>query len=121
MDGRRVFKGHLGTIYQAHNGTYLGRGTARLIKLLPNGAVLNDRTIQKIRKREQGWQYATELLVEAGAAPCRDDPREWLAYWLPRVTRPVRHPGNHKYAWAVDRRWRPRLPAGLPYPKALAA
>lgn len=27
--GRVVFPGHIGTIYQAHNAVYLGRGTAR--------------------------------------------------------------------------------------------
>jgi hypothetical protein len=41
----------------------------------------------------------------------------WLGRWLPALTVPVRHPGNHKYAWALDRRGAGHLPAGQPYPK----
>jgi hypothetical protein len=34
------------------------------------------------------------------------------------VTRRLRHPGNLRYAWAIDRRIARALPASLPYPKA---
>src|SRR5438552_2785809 len=46
-DGVPVFGGHVGTIYQAHNGVYLGRGTPRTLTLLPDGSVLSDRAPQK--------------------------------------------------------------------------
>ena len=39
------------------------------MRLLPDGTVLNDRAIQKIRAGEQGWQYASALLEKFGAAP----------------------------------------------------
>jgi hypothetical protein len=118
--GNRVFGGHIGTIYQAHNGIYLGRGTARTLKLLPNGTVLSDRAIQKIRAGEQGWRYSVAQLEAAGAVPFDGgDRRAWLAAQLPRVTRPLRHPGNHKYVWALQRSARKALPASLAYPKLI--
>lgn len=120
--GAVVFPGHLGTIYQAHNGCYLGRSTARTLRLLPDGTVLSSRSLQKIRAREQGWRYSAGLLESAGAAPLGEgDPRPWLATWLPRLTRTLRHPGNHRYAWPLERRLRRQLPEALPYPKGPAA
>jgi hypothetical protein len=117
--GARVFPGHVGTIYQAHNAVYLGRATARTLHLLPNGTVLSPRSLQKIRAQERGWRYAIEQLVTAGApAPVlSDDLRPWLGRALAAVTRTIRHGGNHKYVWALDRRARRGLPASLPYPK----
>ena len=52
--GEVIHMGHVGTIYQAHNGTYLGRGTARTLHLLPDGRVFSDRAAQKIRNSERG-------------------------------------------------------------------
>ena len=116
--GATIMPGHVGTIYQATNGVYLGRGTVRTLRLLPDGTTLSDRAIQKIRRRERGWRYSAAKLEQFGAAPIGDgDPFAWLALWLPTLTRKVRHPGNHRYAWALDRRLRPHLkPAGI-YPK----
>ena len=102
--GAWIFPGHIGGIYQALNGAYLGRATARTLRLLPDGTVLSDRAIQKIRAQETGWIYAAELLVNAGAPAPGPDVREWLRLWLPLVTRPLTHPGNHKYAWLMHRR-----------------
>lgn len=117
VDGATVFAGHIGTIYQAFNAVYVGRGSANTIKMLPNGRVLSPRAIQKIRAGEQGWRYAVAQLEAAGAEPLTGDRRAWLATWLPRVTRSLRHPGNHKYAWRLSKRGRRALPASLPYPK----
>lgn len=120
LDGRQVFPGHVGTIYQAHNAAYLGRGKARLLRLLPDGRVFSERAISKIRSLERGWRHCAAQLEAAGATPLADpdagDARAWLATWLPRVTRPFRHPGNHRYAWRIDRRMR-WAPERLPYPK----
>jgi hypothetical protein len=114
-DGRLIFVGHWGTIYQAGNAAYLGRGTARTLRLLPDGSVFSDRAIQKIRRREQGWEYASQQLVTFGALPLpAQDSRQWLAHWLPRLTRPLRHPGAHRYAWTLIGR---RLESTHPYPK----
>lgn len=117
--GKVTHVGHVGTIYQATNGVYLGRGTKRTLRLLPDGRTFSARAEQKIRKQEQGWEYSVRQLVDAGATPPRPgaDTRAWLSTWLPRVTRKVRHPGNHKYAWTLRKRDRRHLPASLPYPK----
>jgi hypothetical protein len=120
-DGRQVFAGHIGNIYQAHNGIYRGRATARTLQLLPNGLMLSDRAQSKIRKRERGWRYSSEQLVAHGAAPLDEceDAAEWLARWKAALCRPLRHPGNHKYIWAVDKHARKHVQA-LPsqkYPK----
>jgi hypothetical protein len=66
-DGTIVHRGHIGTCYQATSATFLGRTEPRTIRLLPDGTLLNDRTIQKIRSGEQGWHYAAALLETFGA------------------------------------------------------
>src|SRR5262245_42741406 len=115
--GVPVFGGHVGTIYQAHNAAYLGRGTPRTLTLLPDGSVLSDRAQQKVRSADRGVAYAVRRLVECGAAPpAAHEPqllRSWLREWRTRLCRVVRHRGNHKYAWALNRRARcpPRLPS----------
>lgn len=117
--GQIVFGGHIGTIYQATNATYLGTSKAERRILLPDGTILHRRALSKIRSRERGHRYASALLVRHGARPLgeREDPEAWLATWLPLLTRPLCHPGNHKYAWALQRRDRRLLPPSRPYPK----
>jgi hypothetical protein len=116
-DGRTVFAGHVGTIYQAGNAVYLGRAGRRTIRLLPDGRVFSARAAQKIRAVDRGWRYSADMLIEAGAPPPVGSPGDWLRTWLPRVTRPIRHPGNHRYAFALERTVRRSLPTSLPYPK----
>lgn len=115
--GVRVFPGHVGTIYQAFNGRYVGRGTARTIALMPDGSVFAERTLQKLRKRERGWQGAVEQLRAFGAPAPRGDLGEWAKLWVRRLSRPLRHPGNHKYVWALAKRDRRHLRPALPFPK----
>lgn len=104
-DGIIVSPGHLGRIYRATNGAYLGRSTPRTIRMLPSGHVVSDRALSKIRCRERGWRYAAEQLERAGAAPLSEhaDARAWLAEWLPKLTRTIRHPGNLRYGFGLDR------------------
>ena len=117
-DGSVLHRGHVGTCYQATSATFLGKTAPRTVRLLPDGTVLNDRTIQKIRTGEQGWQYAAALLEKFGCARLDFDGRaEWLQTWLPRITRPLRHAGNYKYAWPLQRSAQRFLPESLPYPK----
>lgn len=99
-----IFSGHLGTHYKASNALFLGRATPRTLRLLPDGRVFNERTIQKIRKGEQGWRGGCSVLESLGARRAPDDEAErrlWLHFWLQRLTRPLRHPGNLKYVWAL--------------------
>jgi hypothetical protein len=116
--GRIVMPGHVGTIYQASNATYLGRTKAERKHLLADGTVFPNRTLAKIRKRDKGWEYGVERLVGYGAAAprAREDLRVWLARWLPRLTRSMEHGGNLKYAFDLRRRGsRARLPESKPY------
>lgn len=117
--GAAIFAGHVGTIYQAHNAVFLGRSTVRTLRLLPSGKVFSSRTAQKIRAQERGWRYAVDELVAAGASSPgpADDLGAWLREQLPAVTRTLRHPGNFRYAWTLQKRDRRHLGAGLPYPK----
>jgi len=119
MNGDTVMPGHVGTIYQAFNACYLGRRRSEYLWMLPNGRTLHRRTMSKIRKRDRGWLRGAASLVEFGAdEPCGNT-SEWLDHWLPRIATRKKHPGNHKYAWAVDRRIRKHLPRGTShiYPK----
>lgn len=120
--GSIVHAGHVGTIYQAHNAVYLGRGTARTLNLLPDGRVLSDRAAQKIRAGERGWRYAAAQLESFGASTAPDDPcsrRAWLATSLRAICTQIRHRGNHKYAWPLTKDAQRQLPTSLPYPKSL--
>ncbi len=120
--GETIFAGHIGTIYQAANACYLGRGTARTLKLLPDGRVFSDRTYQKIRAGERGWLYGARILQSHGAEPIdqdatREDRLAWLSHWTKHLTRPLRHPGSHKYAWPFEKKGRRIRQFSLPYPK----
>jgi hypothetical protein len=119
--GVSVFGGHVGTIYQAHNAAYLGRGTPRTLTLLPDGSILSDRAQQKVRAAERGIRYCVARLIRFGAeAPVSLAPGHltvWLREWKHRLCCSVRHHGNHKYAWVLHRHF--RLPRSLPYPKQI--
>ena len=81
IDGHFTLVGHLGTVYCASNAVYLGRSTPRIHRLLPNGLILSPRSISKIRNRERGWQYASQILIDAGAIPPAEnqDLKSWLS------------------------------------------
>lgn len=119
LAGSVVFGGHVGTIYQAFNAVYVGRGARRTLHLLPDGTVFSARAASKIRQRERGWRYAAAQLERFGvpALGRTEDAAAWLRDALKQVTRTRRHPGNHKYAWALSRRDRRFLPVSQPYPK----
>lgn len=117
--GALVFRGHVGTIYQATNAVYLGRSKSRTQLLLPDGTILHRRALAKLRARDRGWRYVAAMLQRHGADALteHEDALAWLGRWMPKLVRPALHPGNHKYAWALRGRDRKRLPAGQPYPK----
>lgn len=119
--GTTVFAGHYGHIYRSGSAIYAGRGTPRTLLLLPNGHVLNDRSVQKVRAQEPGHEGVEELLVEHGARPLRsdEDPHRWLKEALETIhVQRLRHPGCHRYLFDLSgrvRRQRIGLPI-LPYP-----
>jgi hypothetical protein len=128
LHGRTVFIGHVGTIYQAGNALFLGRGSACQTYLLPDGRVFSKRLLSKIRNGEQGRDYAIRQLLAHGA----DDPARtvdgryashaaWLEHWLPLLTTRFRHPGNYKYAFPFEPSLRSELSLqGMCYPKSLS-
>lgn len=116
--GRTVKPGHVGTIYQAHNGVHVGHSSARTLLLAPDGTVISARAISKLRAEDRGQDYAEAQLARAGC-PARRSGESGAAY-VERVTpalRRLKHPGNIAYAWGLDRRTRRGLPPPLPYPK----
>jgi hypothetical protein len=121
-DGRVVFAGHVGHIYQCANATYTGRTRPETFWLLPDARLLAPRALSKIRNGESGRAYVERRLVEYGAEPIGErDPREWLEASLAAIdARRVRHPGQHRYLFALGGRLKRRyvrvaLPS-LPYP-----
>lgn len=120
VDGRVVFVGHAGTVYQALGAVFTGRASPRTMRLTAEGRELSNRAASKLRRGERGRRYAEGQLLAAGArAPL---PGEDLAAWyraeVQRVTRPQRHPGNFRYVWALSRGAHRDLAASSrPYPK----
>lgn len=102
--GQVVFGGHIGLIYQATNAAACGRTRPRTIRLLPDGSVLPERALSKVRGRERGWEHVVRRLVAAGARP--PDPDGPGPDWLPRAladarVRAVRHPGQWRYCFRL--------------------
>jgi hypothetical protein len=117
-DGRVVTPGHVGVIYQAHNGRHLGRAEAREIVVDRDGRTVGRRGLSKLRRGERSGGGTYRQLLAAGA-PDRRVGEDWSA-WVDRVLvagpfRKVRHPGNLVYAWDLD--GTAVLPEALPYPR----
>jgi hypothetical protein len=119
--GEVVHRGHVGTIYGATNGHYVGRTNPCTLRVLPNGTCYSNRSAGKLAQGDVGRRYAAAQLERWGAEPLRDDEDAlaWLRRWRGRLTRPLRHRGNHRYLWCLDRRRRREVLAApaLPYPK----
>ena len=115
VDGSVVHPGHVGIVYQALSAQYAGRGTARTLRLLPDGRAVNERSLQKIRAGEPGGSAGARLVADleaAGAVPFdAADPAAWARMAVAQVTRPFRHPGNHRYLFGLTRAARRALPA----------
>jgi hypothetical protein len=120
-DGRVTHVGHYGALYQASNATYTGRSGARTLRLLADGRIVSPRSLAKYRNGERSSEYVAPLLVANGARPRFDGETAgaWLDRVLPAITRPLRHTGNHRYAFALGRHVK-LGPVALPYPKGIA-
>jgi hypothetical protein len=119
--GETVFRGHLGIVYQATNGRYVGRTNDNTIRVFPDGTVLSNRSSGKLVRKERGNAHPVDQLEAWGAEPFQpgEDATAWLRRWRSTLTRTMRHRGNHRYLWCLDRRRRREVlsaPA-LPYPK----
>lgn len=125
-DGTIVMPGHVGIIYRALNARHVGRSRARKLVLAPDGRVVSERTLSKLRNGERGADAAYRLLLGYGA-PERafgEAPADYVVRALRcGAFRSIQHPGNFAYVLAVgDRRRRHAAQAtfalGLPYPVA---
>lgn len=121
LEGAIVHRGHVGTVYAALNGHYVGKTNDATLRLLPDGTCYSNKAAGKVFRSEQGRAYAGSELVAWGADPLLDgeDPQVWLRRWRPLLTRSMRHRGNHRYIWSLDRRRRAEILSApkLPYPK----
>lgn len=104
-EGVVILPGHVGTIYQAFNGIYCGRGSRRLLRLLPDATTIGERGRAKIRREEKGHEYAERQIAKAtgvyrhAGEPGKD--------YLKRVdaspaVRFLSHPGCHAYVWPLQ-------------------
>ena len=114
-DGREITPGHVGIVYQALSAVYLGTSRPGTLRLLPDGQAFHHRSAQKVRGSERNWQSAIRQLQNHGAGPLRGDPALWLKEWIPKITRAVAHPGQHKYAFALHPAVRRSLPNFNPH------
>lgn len=107
-DGTQIKPGHIGQIYQATNGVHIGRTNRATLRILPDGTCLSNRTQGKLVRGERGEGRAVAQLVKWGADPLRhdEDAEAWLELWRSRLTRSMRHPGNYRYLWCLNKRRR---------------
>ena len=111
--GRLVKPGHIGTIYQAFNGAYIGRSKPETIVLDRLGKTVHRRTLSKLRNGETGAGGAYQQLLDRGAPPIEpgESPKKYTERVMSEgVFRRVRHPGNHQYLWPIGPR---RLTSGI--------
>ncbi|MFD8079007.1 hypothetical protein ACFV3E_40910 [Streptomyces sp. NPDC059718] len=119
---RQLHVGHVGCVYQAGGMAYLGRTRARRLTVLPDGSLLPDRAISKIRAGESGHGGAEARLVAFGARPraAREPGKEWLEEALATIGATVLdHRGNHRYGLQIGPRneRRPLTVTAYPYPR----
>jgi hypothetical protein len=119
--GEVVFRGHLGIVYQSTNGRYVGRTNDNTMRLFPDGTVLSNRAAGKLVRGERGNGHPVAQLEAWGADKlCTgDDAVAWMRCWRDRLTTTMRHRGNHRYLWCLNRRRRREVltaPA-VEYPK----
>lgn len=110
-DGSLVMPGHVGTIYQALNARYFGRGSRRGLWMDANGIVLSDRMLNKVRTEDSRMEYGIRQLLRSGAPERRR--HESYADWVTRALKTgpfhkVMHPGNHVYGWGLGH-WKRKL------------
>jgi hypothetical protein len=104
--GDVVTPGHVGTIYQALNGRFVGRSKPKKMVLDQEGRALSERALSKIRNDECGARYAYDQLLDSGAP--RREFGETGEHYIARALRDgpfvrVAHPGNIVYVWATER------------------
>jgi hypothetical protein len=105
LEGGLTKQAHYGTLYKAKGALFAGRACPRWLHVAPDGSVVSERMLSKIRLEERGIDYAVARLRGYGA-PARRIGEDWKA-WVGRVLRPpmfrrLRHPGNFAYLFGLD-------------------
>ena len=120
--GDVVMPGHVGTIYQAHNGRCIGRTSSKTKKMAPNGVIITDRTLCKLKNGERGNDYVKRMLNKyIGGKHADETWKQYVARAETSFTK-VKHPGNHVYCWAIGdekKRTRRTFKDALPFPKTV--
>lgn len=103
--GDIIKRGHTGVIYQAFNGRFVGRSSARTMVLSRDGRCISERALSKVRLEEQGAGYAIRQLQEMGAPPPK--PFESGKAYVDRALvegsfQRQRHPGNLCFRWILN-------------------
>ena len=120
--GELLKPGHIGQAYQALSASLRGRTPPRPYFVLPNGHVVSERALAKIRAQDQGQRYAAAQLEAGGVDPRRphETPRAWLDRLIAeRQILKRLGAGKYVYAWPLTLAARlaaRHLPA-LPYPR----
>jgi len=119
-NGNKILSGHIGTIYSAlGKSLFIGRSKPSYLHMFDDGTTLDPRALSKIRNRESGFNYASNLLTSRGADEPWANPKLWLEHWLPKLTTRTRTQGTLKFTWPIGNRIIPRG-RPLPYPKEFA-
>lgn len=106
LDGTLTKAKHWGTIYKASNAFKGGIGTPRTLILAPDGSVVSERSLSKVRNGERGKDYAEARLLAQGASKrySGESPEAWLIRVLASPSfRRLRHPGNLIYLFPLNR------------------
>lgn len=122
-DGSSLTPGHVGVIYQGHNAHHAGTARGGTLWLDSDGRTVSRRALSKLRNEERGQAHVYRSLLARGAPP--REPSEPPSDYVARVLssgcfRPVRHPGNFVYLWAVGparASTRAGFRPSLPYPR----
>jgi hypothetical protein len=116
-DGTLIFPGHLGGIYAAFGGEFLGLSAKETVWLFDDGTAYPARARTKIRayarattdealEDAKGWAAAVRRLEGHGAEPFDFEPGDpaaalWCDRELARLARCFRHPGNYRFGWGL--------------------
>ncbi len=128
--GKETMPGHIGTIYQAHNGRFVGMSNKKRLVLTDEGISVDPRMVSKLRNMESGNGYAREWIEKnTGKAMGENESPVDFVNRAKASLRTYRHPGNYAYLWPlfdnkkerreIERRFLPAL--NFPKQKLTAA
>lgn len=110
-EGRIIMPGHVGEVYQALSAQCRGKTKGRYHFIAPDGKMISERSLSKIRNLECGHEYAAKQIVNHGASPreVHEEPTEWIARLITEgeITK-RKHPGNWVYSFGLTKKAKSR-------------